>query len=229
MKFISSSVSRNIAVGSSISLNVDFALVGVLRMDRLILPAGVRKHAGEQGVTMAILLRGFNDDTSISKNRCLVVEPPVHGKPTQRSESVAGCISAMRVGKSEAKIREFVESSVYRSRVTAPLGKSQRREFSLPPPQHSYGKALKNDGSISDAFAGSSDRENHIIHELYKKSHHAFYPGEQIDRKYNWPKAITHNFEFGARDTKSEPINLSLKWFSASQDQVSETTEAINS
>jgi hypothetical protein len=179
-------------------------------MNNLILPAGVRKRALDPPIGVADII---GDRSEQLKHREPSVENTgvVHGKRTVRSESVAKCLSSMRISGADTVMRDLAES-IYRSRRIEPLGKSRNRQFSLPPATHSYGKPLRVDESISDVIHGCGDHENKSIHELYKKSHHAYHPGERVDRKYTWPKEITQDFQFGSRDTKSESASLALRW-----------------
>ena len=179
-------------------------------MQAFIPPAGVRRVSHEPA--LAEILRHPTSpriDRVVKPSSC---DATTYGKPTVKSESVGKCFTCMRVTGLEAKKREFVEQAVYRSRISEPLGKTRQSRFTLPPTDHAFGKPLTFDGSIRDILTGERYSENKFIHELYKKSHHAFYPGEQIDRKYQWPAEVKSDFQFGVREKRSEPAGSVLRW-----------------
>lgn len=123
----------------------------------------------------------------------------VHGKSTIKSESVAKCFNSMKKVGVDEIIRNRNEQ-IYKSNKLEPLGKSQIRNYSIPPPDHLYGKKCVRgvEGTVSDVFRPSFDM---IVTPKSKPS-------------YVWPASVDSQFAFGFRDkqTNIDRIENALKW-----------------
>jgi hypothetical protein len=164
----------------------------------------------------------YNNLHSVSRDSLIESEPGgsrnnrpadmTHGRKSERSESVATCLAAMRKSALEGKLQE-IQESIYRSRRTQPVGKGRTCPFR--PMDHVFGKKLESMGSVRDLFRSRDGDDDRRSHQLYRKTHHSYYPGEQMDRNYVWPDAISSNFAFGLVEKKSDSITTSIKWNSS--------------
>lgn len=137
-------------------------------------------------------------------------EDIVHGITTAKSESVQKCFSAMKSTPFKATVKE-IEERIYRSNKFEPLGRAKFSGNPLPDGSHVYGKAAKSDGSAAEVFKALPS-EAHEAHELYKRTHHDYDPGERLNRQYMWPSNVGSDFTFGTREERSEPASLALNW-----------------
>ena len=123
----------------------------------------------------------------------------VHGKSTIKSESVAKCFNSMKKVGVDEIIRNRNEQ-IYKSNKLEPLGKSQIRNYSIPLPDHLYGKKCIRgvEGTVSDVLHPSFDM---IVTPKSKPS-------------YVWPASVDSQFAFGFRDkqTNIDRIENALKW-----------------
>ena len=97
----------------------------------------------------------------------------------------------------------------YNSHQREPLGKTVDREYKLlgkyKQEEFKYGApTLQGDGAKEILFPlnGEKEEDPHIMKQ-YVKTHADFGPGEQKDRKYNWPFQ-THTHTFGYSDNKGD-------------------------
>lgn len=175
----------------------------------LIIPAGQRKKQQDYGI--AEIFNAPPDRVTEQRSGHHFVEAVTHGRKTEKNASVATCFESMRVEGFQRKINEIAES-VYRSKRMEPLGKGRVWDFTLPERAHAYGKPQRSESSVVDVFAAESHADTRQVHDLYKKSHHDFYPGERVNRKYEWPPGVNDSFAFGLRETRTGSVSDSLKW-----------------
>jgi len=108
--------------------------------------------------------------------------------------------AGQRVGMAEYK--NSVAEQKYESTRREPLGKSYIRGHELKMLPEGYGNPS---GIPEDAkkviFPIDQPVDNgDDAHELYKKTHNTYKPGERITREYNWPSEVHgQNFRFGIR------------------------------
>ncbi len=176
----------------------------------LVTPAGQRKIDPNRG-SMAEIFQSPNAKIAASTEKQSEANYKVHGRKTVSSGSVAKCMEAMRVDGFQRKLNDIAES-IYKSRQTEPLGKSRKWDYTLPDPQHAYGNPQRRGGSVSDMFSTDGKPETRQVHALYSKSHHDFYPGEQINRMYAWPKQVSQDFSFGMREDRKGTVADAFKW-----------------
>lgn len=175
----------------------------------LIIPAGQRKKQQDYGI--AEIFNSPPDRVTEESNGHHVAEAMTHGRRTEKNASVATCFESMRVEGFQRKINDIAES-IYRSKQREPLGKGRVWNFTLPEKTHAYGKSQPVESSVAHVFAAETHADTRKVHDLYKKSHHDFYPGEQVNRKYDWPPGVDNSFAFGLRETRTGSVSDSLKW-----------------
>lgn len=123
----------------------------------------------------------------------------VHGKSTIKSESVAKCFNSMK----KVGVDEFIRNrneQIYKSNKLEPLGKSQLRNYSIPLPDHSYGKKCAR---------GVQETVNDVLHPSFD-----MIVTPKSKPSYVWPASVDSQFAFGYKDKqmKSDRIENALHW-----------------
>jgi len=98
--------------------------------------------------------------------------------------------------------------AIYNSTIHEPLGKSYLRGHSLPAETHhpdfdGFGKKIPMTHRAKETiFPRDSVPESESSKDMYKKTHGDYEPGETVNRRYKYPKAVTENphFMYGATD-----------------------------
>eukprot|EP00741_Cyanophora_paradoxa_P009437 tig00000144_g9141.t1 len=110
-------------------------------------------------------------------------------------------------GVPKSELQELVEEraeQVYASTKKEPLGRGFSRDYNLPgkvtAPDFKHGRPTKFDESVKyTLYPEDPDEDPEAARELYIKSHGAYEPGEQRDRKYRWP-VDKNTHRFGGKD-----------------------------
>lgn len=99
--------------------------------------------------------------------------------------------------------------AIYESNKREPLGRAHIRGHRLPDqhsdPRFRFGQATNapnhpNDQNGKDVISPiGAQVDEQFTHEQYVRSHYAFSPGEQVQRRYAWPTAVAEDpwFRFG--------------------------------
>jgi len=129
-------------------------------------------------------------------------------KPGTEGDSVAQTFSAGHKTGIALYLNQVGER-VYKSTKEEPLGQPFTRGHVLPeylndPEWVGFGRASEgNDNTAKDAiFPRGIKKDTKEIHEMYKKTHGNYFPGEAHVRHYNWPKMVADDplFRFGRSD-----------------------------
>jgi hypothetical protein len=135
--------------------------------------------------------------------------PPNHtyGKETYTSEHVNEVIKAQDMRGMQDKFNDIMESK-YASHVREPLGQSYQRGYNWPKEKindqstHTFGvhtKGLMNAKEILYPKGNPADNDPKF-HDMYKRTHGNFDPGEQKKREYDWNfNPGEHRFGFGEK------------------------------
>jgi len=132
-----------------------------------------------------------------------------HGKPSTRSESVGAVMQAHRDRGGISDVRYERREAAYDSNMREPLGKSYVRGHQLPLHVNEPGFRFGQPTGAPIHFSDQSGKdvilpvrpqlEDTTVHEQYVRSHYAFSPGEQVQRRYAWPSTVIEDpaFRFG--------------------------------
>lgn len=151
-----------------------------------------------------------------------------HGLSTQASSTSKECVNPVAKTLFNQKILDRKEAS-YHSHIKAPLGKSHDQATGLPKgldkDQFTFGIPSKLDSGAgglinpNKSYATVFD-EAHGGHDLYVKSHKAYYPLERVDRTYDGKNFKTDNV-FGLptpHDNAGSEARETLTWLTEGQD-----------
>jgi hypothetical protein len=153
-------------------------------------------------VTAAMSLNPVDADVVVNPRklalkRRLCVPDIVHGIPTVKSESVTKTFLAMRREGVQKILCENAEK-IYKSVSTEPLGTSVRHGYVLPPPSHAFGiKTDSRESGIKTLICPETPtNETESVRSMYRRTHHDYDAGEQLDRQYQLPPQISQNENF---------------------------------
>ena len=121
-----------------------------------------------------------------------------HGVATSKSESVGRTFESMRVTQVEQLLRD-VKEEIYASNKNEPLAKSKIHGYQIPKDGFVYGKGFKQeDGNIAEVVNPTKGlaEETQEVRALYRKTHRDYNAGEQRNRGYNLPEAVTSDPHF---------------------------------
>ena len=164
-------------------------------------------------------------------------------EPDERSSFVHGVCSQKSAGESVGRcfrrttgVAAFLDQRnerVYKSFEREPLGKSRIFGYSLPSPNHTYGKPLGEHEVIKTVINPEHSSETPNTHRQYVRTHLDFSPGEQVDREYRWPEQVLHasaGFAFGFKPNwSSGSAAEAFDWKPHKPNFVSERWQAFHS
>lgn len=124
------------------------------------------------------------------KSLAMAKLPPsqqVYGASTKDSDHVDTLFESAKLNSVQAQINEFKERKYKESNI--PLGKARGFGHQLPEQvqQNDFAFGVKaNASEDAKQLLYPQDDGSELHPEVYLKSHHAYPPGGQVDRKYDW-------------------------------------------
>jgi len=124
-----------------------------------------------------------------------------YGRPSRKSESVGAVMQACQSTRGVRSFQEQQAEAVYESSRKEPLGKAYLRGHQLPVGVRDPGFGGFGQPSAGGQHASHQQGKETIsppevqpepaeVHDQYVKTHQAFEPGEQLNRRYAWPTEV---------------------------------------